>query len=334
MYPYHLLQQLINIDSPSGFTEKACDYIVAQLTNMGYTPQRTNKGSIRCQLGKNPTLAITAHVDTLGAMVSGIHPDGTLALSRVGGLQLNGFEGSYCRIYTLDDAVYHGTLLLNNPAAHVNNQVNTIERTSQNMHIRLDEMVTSGEQVIALGIQTGDFICFEPGYTELESGYIKSRFMDNKAGCFVLLELARHFKNQPIPVELHFSHYEEVGHGGASGYSPSIEELLVIDMGVVGDRCSGKETHCSICAKDSTGTYDYAFRKKLVALAKQYNIPYVQDIYPYYGSDGSAALRAGHDFRVALIGPGVSASHGMERTHKKGIEATISLCIAYVNSLK
>ena len=151
-----------------------------------------------------------------------------------------------------------------------------------------------------------------------------------------LFELARRLKEQgrEVPVELYFSNYEEVGHGGAGGYAATIEELLVLDMGVVGDLQQGRETHCSICAKDSSGPYDYQMRQKLVQLAEKNDIPYQLDIYPYYGSDGSAALRAGNDFRVALIGPGVAASHGAERTHQKGIEATIDLCLAYIDGEK
>jgi putative aminopeptidase FrvX len=159
--------------------------------------------------------------------------------------------------------------------------------------------------------------------------------MDNKAGCYVQFEIARQLSEmkKEVPVELIFSNYEEVGHGGTCGYSDGIEELLVIDMGVVGDACAGKETLCSICAKDSSGPYDFSMRKKLVQLAQDNGIRHVQDVYPFYGSDGSAALRAGNDFRVGLIGPGVAASHGMERTHKKGVDATVELCMAYINEV-
>lgn len=333
---YQKLQELVAIDSPSGFTNKASQYIYNTLKEMGWSPSYTNKGAVRCNLGtKAPVLAIAAHVDTLGAVVADIAKNGTLRISNVGGLSLNGFEGGYCRIYTLEDKVYTGTLLLDNPAAHVNKDLNSAQRTLYNMHLRLDEEVKTKEDVENLGIQIGDFVCFETNYQELSSGYIKSRFMDNKAGCFVLFELARQIKEQgkDLPVQIFFSNYEEVGHGGTCGYADSVQELLVIDMGVVGDGTSGEETACSICAKDSSGPYDYEIRRKLVTLAKEKNINYRLDVYPYYGSDGSAALRAGKDYRVGLIGPGVSASHGVERTHKKGIEATIALCLAYMEGL-
>jgi len=333
MKNYNTLQQLVEIDSPTGYTENACKYIFDLLKSYGYKPEYTNKGAVKCALGKNPTLAIAAHVDTLGAIVSGIKNNGTLSFSTLGGLQLISAEGEYVKVITMKGKTYTGTLLLNNPSSHANNQREDTKRNFDTMHIRLDEEVYAKKDVEKLGINTGDIICFEPRYREYSNGFIKSRFMDNKAGCFALFEIARRLKEkkQEVPVELFFSNYEEVGHGGTVGYAETIKELLVIDMGVLGDACEGNEVSCSICVKDSSGPYDYNFRKKLVELSDKKKIPYKLDVYPHYGSDGSAALRAGKDFRVALIGPGVAASHGVERTHKKGIEATIDLCLAYIN---
>ena len=332
MTDYTTLKNLIAIDSPSGFTYNACDYIVEVLREMGYSPELTTKGAVRCALGENPKLAVAAHVDTLGAIISGIKSDGTLRFSTIGGLSLTGAEGEYVRIHTLEGKVFTGTILLNDPSSHTNKSRESQERSLESMHIRLDEVVKNQEDVLALGIEIGDMVCLYPNYEELESGFIKSRFLDNKAGCFVLFELARRFRGQNVPVELFFSNYEEVGHGGACGYSSGIEELLVLDMGVLGDACEGLETACSICVKDSTGPYDYGMRKKLVELARDGEIAHRQDVYPYYGSDGSAARAAGNDFRVGLIGPGVASSHSTERTHKKGIEATIDLCVAYISA--
>jgi len=334
MNHYDKLRGLVEIDSPTGFTADACKYIYEYFKSLGYEPEYTNKGAVKCSLGEKPELAMAAHVDTLGAIVSGIQKDGHLKFSLLGGLSLNGFEGEYCRIHTHSGKIFSGTLLLKDPSVHANKETNSKQRSLANMYIRLDEEVASSEDTKKLGIANGDIIAFDTKYQELESGYIKSRFMDNKAGCFVLMELARRLKEdgKSVPVELFFSNYEEVGHGGTCGYAPTIKELLVIDMGVIGDACEGEETKCSICAKDSSGPYDYEMRKKLVDLSEEKDLAYAVDIYPYYGSDGSAALRAGNDFRVALIGPGVAASHGMERTHKKGVEATVELCLAYINA--
>jgi len=334
-YNYQALKELIEIDSPSGFTENASNYIFQLLKSYGLNPIQTNKGALVCNLSKEtPKLTIAAHVDTLGAMVSGINANGTLAFTTIGGLSLNSAEGEYVKIYTSEGKIFHGTILLNNPSTHANKDYREQVRSLENMHIRLDEKTHSADAVKELGIDVGDFACLYTHYQELESGYIKSRFLDNKAGCFVLFELAKFFSENKmeVPVQLYFSNYEEVGHGAAVLFPSTIEQLLVIDMGVVGDACQGNELLCSICAKDSSGPYDYNIRKTLTSLAKQHSIPYKVDVYPFYGSDGSAAQKAGNNLRIGLIGPGVAASHGNERTHKKGVEATIRLCIEYIKA--
>jgi putative aminopeptidase FrvX len=329
------LHQLIEIDSPTGFTEAASLYCFNYLKDLGYHPEYTQKGAIKCALGENPTLSIAGHIDTLGAIVCAIKSDGTLSISLLNGLSLNMAEGEYCRIHTHDQKIYTGTLLLNNPSVHANKEVSTSVRSTDNMHIRIDELVKTKSDVEALGISVGDIIAFDTRYQELESGFIKSRYLDNKAGCFVMFELARKAKElgKSYPVELFFSNYEEVGHGATGGYASTIKDMLVIDMGVVGSNVEGVEEACSICAKDSSGPYDYSFRKELVDLARKNNIPHRVDVYPFYGSDGSAAWRAGNQFRIALVGMGVAASHGVERTHRKGITACIDLCFAYMNGL-
>lgn len=328
----HLLEQLIGIDSPTGYTEQACEFISSTLTSMGYQPRRTTKGAVVVSLGDAPTLGLAAHTDTLGAIVSGINGNGTLSFSVLGGPLLAVFDSAYVRIHTMEGRTYTGTVLLNDPSVHANKKAGSAERSTENMHVRIDEKVFSKDDVKKLGIRTGDIIAFDTRYQALPNGFIKSHFLDNKAGCYVLFEVARRVKEEGlnVPVELFFSNYEEVGHGGTTGYAPTLDELLVIDMGVVGDALEGNETLCSICAKDSGGPYDYGFRTKLVELAEAGNIPHAIDIYPFYSSDGTAAWRAGVDVRVALIGPGVAASHGMERTHVDGIKATVDLCMAYI----
>ncbi len=333
MSHYHTLEELIKIDSPSGFTQQASAYVHQILESYGYQPTYTNKGAVKCALGKKPRLVIAGHFDTLGFMVSGIQADGTISVSMIGSPSLNDAEGGHVRIYTTQGNIYTGSLLMNDPAKHANKDLSTLMRTTENMTVRIDEAIYTAQEVRDLGIRVGDFVCQETHYQALPNGYIKSRFLDNKAGCYVLFEIARRLKEQQqeVPVELFFSNYEEVGHGAAGGYDQDITEMLVIDMGVIGKQLEGRETACSICAKDAFSPYDYTMRSRLVTLAEKNNIPHYIDIYPYYSSDGSAAWRAGAQFKVALIGMGVSASHGSERTHRTGIEATIDLCLAYIN---
>lgn len=327
------LEKLINIDSPSGYTHHAATYIIDVLRSYGYSPELTKKGAVRCSLGPTPTIALAAHTDTLGAIVSSIDSNGGLRFSLLGGPLLPSFESSYVRVHTMGGRTIDGTLLLSNPSTHANNKASSMERSIDNMYIRLDERVSNADDVKGLGIRVGDIIAFEPKYQALGNGYIKSHFLDNKAGCFVLFELARYYSNARLtpPVELFFSTYEEVGHGGAPAYPSNVRDVLVIDMGVVGDKLTGAEHLCSICAKDSGGPYDYGFRTALVQLAEENSIPHAVDVYPFYSSDGTALWRAGGDVRVALIGPGVHASHGMERTHVDGIQATVDLCRLFID---
>lgn len=327
------LEQLIAIDSPTGYTDEAATFLVDTFTALGLHPVRTGKGAVKVALGERPTIGMAAHTDTLGAIVRTIKSDGTLAFSVLGGPLLPSFEGAYVRIHTMDNRVYSGTLLLDNPSTHANKDAGTVVRTTDGMHVRIDEPVRTKDDVLALGIRVGDIVAVEPRFQAFSNGFIKSHFLDNKAGCAVLFDVARRVvaEGRTVPVELFFSTYEEVGHGGAAGYAPTLEEMIVIDMGVVGSGLDGHETLCSICAKDSGGPYDYALRTELVSLAEANGIPYALDVYPFYSSDGTAAWRAGVDVRVALIGPGVAASHGLERTHRHGMQATVDLCMALIN---
>ena len=284
----------------------------------------------------SPRLILSAHIDTLGGMVSKIKADGSLEITQLGGWPPNSFEGEYVTILTSCGTTFRGTFLLNDPAAHVNRDVGKTERVMGKMHIRLDLDSDSQEATQKAGLAIGDFVFFDPRFEATETGFVKSRFMDDKAcaGIFLDILLNHGVEIGDRSIAFYFSNYEEVGHGASGGLPESIEEMLVADMGVIGESVAGKETAVSICAKDSSGPYDLQIRSQLVKLAEENGIPYVVDIFPYYGSDGSAALRAGYDIRVALIGPGVNASHGVERTHEKGIKATKDLILAYIKDSK
>ena len=327
-----LLKDLLTIHSPTGYTQDVLKYVETLLKKNGIKYHYTNKGALVACNHKEPVIAVAAHIDTLGLMVRDINPDGTLSITKLGGPMLPAFEGNSVKIFS-EKKTYTGSLILDNPATHVNKNAETTVRTEENMHIRVDAEVFTKEESEKLGIMPGDFIAFDSGFEYTDTGFVKSHFLDDKAGACAILDAILALgseKLNEIPVMFFFSNYEEVGHGACAGIPDSVEELLVVDMGVVGKDVTGRETCVSICAKDSSGPYDYLFRKRLTDLAKKNNIPYKIDIFPFYGSDGSAALKSGHDIRVGLIGPGVSASHGNERTHLKGINATRDLLLAYL----
>lgn len=328
------LETLLKINSPTGYTIEVINYLENLFSGLNLKIKKTNKGSLLVSFTDNPELVVTGHIDTLGAMVKEINDDGTLAITKIGGLELNSFEGEYVTIRNYKGELFRGTFLLNNPASHVNNKLGEAKRTLENMSIRLDELVRTDEDVKNLSINVGDFIFYDTRFEYTNTGFIKSRFLDDKACAAVMIHLIKDLAESGTggKTGFYFSNYEEVGHGSCVGIPDSAKELLVLDMAVIGEGCAGKEDAVSICVKDSTGPYDFTVTNKLRDLAMKHNINFVTDIYPYYGSDGSAALYAGYDVRVGLIGPGVSASHGVERTHQNALEQTYRLAKLYIDN--
>lgn len=331
-----ILKEIINIPSPTGYTYNVMQYIEKTAKEFGYKINTNKKGNRIIEIDGNDNsycIGIPVHVDTLGAMVRSINTDGTLKITSIGGNMYSTLDGEYCNVHTRDGKTYTGTMLCTSPAVHVYADAKTKERNEDNMMIRLDEVVKNKEDVTNLGINNGDFISIEPKFTITPAGFIKSRYLDDKAGtacALSLMELFRRTESKPRhKVKIIVSSYEEVGHG-CSNIPHDIDELVGIDMGCIGLDLSCTEQDVSICAKDSSGPYDYNITNKLIELSKKYNINYAVDIYPMYGSDVSASLKGGNDIKGALIGPGVHASHGMERTHIDGIENTIKLIYTYL----
>ena len=328
-------QKVFNIDSPSGYSKEINNLLIELLKELGHNAQLTNKGNVYlkvCGNSNEKTVATSAHVDTLGLMVRSINGDGTLNVTRIGGPQVATLDGEYCKIQTRFGKTYTGTILSNSASSHVYEDSDK-QRKENNIVVRIDEKVESSKEVKALGIDNGDYIFIEPKFTITESGFIKSRFIDDKASVVVILMLLKYCHENNIKFKydtrIYFVVYEEVGHG-ASAVNSDICEFVTIDMGCVGLDLAGNEFAVSICAKDSGGPYDYELTTRLINLAKENNINYTVDIFPYYSSDVTSAYRSGKDFKGALIGTGVSASHGMERTHIQGIEATLKLIYSYL----
>ncbi|WP_028592149.1 M42 family metallopeptidase [Paenibacillus massiliensis] len=335
-YVVDRLQKLLSIPSPSGYTMQAMKWIAEEADKLGVPVEWNAKGGAILTLpgeDSSRTIALSAHVDTLGAMVRSISAYGTLRITSVGGFSMNSIENEYCQIHTRSGQVYTGTILSTQPSVHVYSEARTFERKESNMEVRIDELVNTKEDVLALGIGVGDFISFDARPVVTPSGYVKSRHLDDKASVAALLGLLESAQREQwkprYTVKLLISNYEEVGHGAAS-IPGDIAEMIAVDMGAIGDDLSCKETDVSICAKDSSGPYDYEMTSRLINLAQQLAIPHAVDIYPRYSSDASAALKAGHNIRAALIGPGVHASHSMERTHKQAVINTTRLLAAYI----
>lgn len=330
-------KKILSIDSPTGYTDKVADYVMEEYERLGYCPVKTEKGGLLIDLGGREAenaLLLEAHIDTLGGMVAEIKANGRLRLTPLGGLNPNNGETENCRIYTREGAVYEGTFQLNNASIHVNKEYGDTKREYDNMEVVIDEKTSSKADTEALGIMTGDIVAFEPRTHITDSGYIKSRFLDDKLSVGIFLGLAKYLKEENLtPVRKIYQHvtvYEEVGHGACGTVPLGTTEILSVDMGCVGEGLSCTEHQVSICAKDSVGPYHYQVVTDLVKAAKEHGIDFAMDIYPHYGSDADAALKAGYDCRHGLIGPGVYASHGYERAHVDGVKATLELLKAYL----
>ena len=336
-YVLEQTKKVLSIDSPTGYTKDAADYVMSAYEALGYHPVKTVKGGVLVEIGgedEKDAILLEAHMDTLGAMVREIKGNGRLKLSPLGGMNPNNAEAENCRIITRFDGKYEGTFQLENASIHVNGEYNDTKRSYDNMEVVLDENVTTEEETRKLGIMEGDIVAFDPRTTITEKGYIKSRFLDDKLSVGILLGFAKFLKEENITTKRkiyhHITVYEEVGHGACGTVPEGVTEILSVDMGCIGETLQCNEHQVSICAKDSVGPYNYEVVTNLIKAAKEHNIDFAVDVYPHYGSDADAALEAGYDCRHGLIGAGVYASHGYERSHVDGARNTLELLKAYL----
>ena len=335
-YLFDTCRRIFAVDSPSGYTADVMKLIGEMAEEMGYAFETTRKGCGVITIpghSEEKTVGLSAHVDTLGLMVRSITSDGQLKFTPVGGPLLPTLDGEYCTIRTRCGKTYTGTILSLSPAAHVFADSKSRERDADNMAVLIYEKVKNEEEVRALGIEIGDYICIDTKTTITPSVFLKSRFIDDKGSVACLMTILKIMKEEKLfpayKTKFFISAYEEVGHG-ASYIPEDISELISVDMGCIGDDLNCTEYDVSICAKDSGGPYDYELTSRLIQLAKDNGLSYAVDIYPFYGSDVGAARAAGNDIKGGLIGPGVHASHGMERTHWEGMENTIRLAMLYM----
>ncbi len=335
-YLIGILEEIVNIPSPSGFTCDIMKHLEYQVAEWGYKTEYLNKGTLVITVPgvSKEVLGVGAHADTLGAMVRSVTASGNLKFTPVGGYMMSTIEGEYCTIHSRRTGKkFSGTVLTTKPSVHVHEGCREQKREPENMEIRIDEVVKDASDVERLGIGTGDYISFDPRFVYTSSGYVKSRHLDDKASVAVLMTLLKHIYEtgqQPQrTLKIIFTNYEELGHG-ASYMPEDVQEFLAVDMGALGEDLTGDETKVSICAMDASGPYDYRMTNELIALAEELKLDYAVDLFPHYGSDASAALRGGANIRAALIGQGVHASHSMERTHEKGLMNTFDLVKAYV----
>lgn len=337
-YLQDLLLELLNTPSPTGFTDRAVALMEEKLRVFDQLQVRkTVKGALVAEWtrsGSPPRRGLTAHLDTLGAMVKEIKSSGRLKLTQLGGFPWPTVEGEGCSVQTSSGDIIRGSILIDKASAHVHGKkVVETDRDQDHLEVRLDIRTSSPEETREAGIEVGDFVFLDPR-VETSRGFIRSRHLDDKAGVACLTAavqaLVKAGLAPAVSSVLHFSNYEEVGHGAAAGLPDSLEELIAVDMAAVGEGQNSDEFHATLCLKDSRGPYHYGLNARLKELAEDHEIAHRLDIYPYYGSDGEAYWRAGGDVAVALIGPGVDASHNYERTHIDALTATTRWITAYL----
>ncbi|PID55787.1 hypothetical protein CSB45_14335 [candidate division KSB3 bacterium] len=327
------LKNLVKIPSPTGYTRDIEDFLLKTAQRSQIACEHTRKGAVLYKFeaeAAESNLMFTAHVDTLGAMVSKVGRS-SVSLSSIGGNPVIYLIGDYCTIHAFDGKTYEGTILPKNPAAHVNNGLNSLKLTIEQLEVRVDLPLKESQDALQQRIEVGNFVSFDPKFRRV-NGFVKCRHLDDKASAAILLHVATLLTQEASRLKRNiyffFNCTEETGQG--IGGFPPLDECIIVDMGVVGDAAAGDEYHVSICAKDSSGPYHYALTQRLIAIARQRGISYKSDVFPFYSSDGSSALRAGSDMRVALIGPGVSASHGYERSHTAALLNTAKLIVGFI----
>ena len=337
-YLVDFLVKLLNISSPTGFAEPAIAFVEKELSQFSQLElSRTRKGALiakwNVESDKAP-VALTAHVDTLGAVVKEIKSNGRLKLSPIGGIQWPTVETEGVWIFTSKGEKIRGSVLIDTASGHIYSAAGSeTPRNNDHMEVRLDARTTSEKETRELGINIGDCVAFDPR-VEVTNGFVRSRFLDDKACVANIVAAIKSLtdagESPARTIYFLISNYEEVGHGAAAGIPSDVAELVTVDMAVVGKGQESDEFSATLCVKDSGGVYHEGLNKKLRALANGHGIPYKTDVYPFYGSDGEAFWRAGGDVALALIGPGIDASHNYERAHMDGIVATTNWIMAYL----
>lgn len=336
-YLLRTLEDLINTPSPTGDTDWAVSFVEQELQSMGVSTFKTTKGALVAHfqgLRDDRPRALSAHIDTLGAVVAQIKPNGRLKMSALNGVNWPTVESEGVTVMTRSGQGIRGSVVLSNGAVHVNKNASSEARNADTLEIRIDERTNSADETRLLGIEVGDYVYFDPRYESNPSGYVRSRFLDDKACVACALAAIKAMTDAGISpaqrTHILLSNHEEVGHGGMDSLPEDLQEMLVLDMAVVGDGQNGSETNCSVCIKDSSGPYSKDLTDRIRNIADQAGVELKPDVYPYYGSDGSAYWRSGGKAQVALIGPGVDTSHGYERTHLDALRDTSTLVAEYL----
>ena len=335
-YLLECFRRLVETPSPVGYYTQLNPVLKELAASFGFGLTFDRRGTPYLVLDgedNSKTVMIGAHSDTVGLVVRRIDADGMLRVRALGGICYPSLEGESVTVHTRDGRSYTGLFACQSHSVHVYEDAHTLERNEKTTMIILDEKVSSKADVNALGIRNGDFVSVDPRCQVTSNGYLKSRFIDDKAAiacCFTMLKYLKENGLKPkYRTILAFPYTEEIGFGGTFVF-PEVSEYVALDIGLIGPDCDGDEYKVSICAKDAAAPYDYDLTNRLIRQAEAAGCDYAVDVFFRYGTDGNAAVRAGNNLRAAAFGMAVYCSHGRERTHITGLENTMNLLLAYV----
>lgn len=338
-YLIDTLLRLLEIPSPAGYTDTIVHFVGDELTRLGIDFEMTRRGAIRATIPgqrRKPNRAVVGHLDTLGAMVSQLKPNGRLAVVPIGTWSARFAEGDRCTVFT-DDSHHRATILPLKASGHVyDEQIDIAPIGWDHVELRVDERVETEGGLFDLGFRVGNFVAIDPQPEITESGFVNARHLDDKAGVAAMLEAARgivrHGIELPIDCHLLFTIFEEVGSGASAVLHQDVAEMLAIDNATPAPGQNASEYDVTIAVKDSSGPFDYHLTRKLLALAREHDILHGRDVLKHYRCDAASAVEAGNDIRVGLICFGVDASHGYERTHLEALTCLSQLMGLYMQS--
>ena len=333
------LADLLNTPSPTGYTDEAVWLLCRELEGLGLTYELTRRGAIRARLpGKDPkpARAMVAHVDTLGAQVKSVKDNGRLELVPIGHWSSRFAEGARATVFS-EGGMYRGTILPLKASGHTfNEEVDTQPVNWRQVELRIDAVTHNARDTRGLGVEIGDIVAIDPQPEFMDSGFIVSRHLDDKAGVATMLAalecMVREERTPTVDTWWLFTIAEEVGHGASSVLVPDVASMVTIDNGTTAPGQNSSEFGVTIAMADQTGPFDWHLSRKLAQLAVEHGIPHQKDVFRYYRSDSASALEAGADIRTALVTFGIDASHGYERIHQSALVDLARLLIAYAES--
>jgi peptidase M42 family hydrolase len=339
-YIEQVLRRLLQIPSPTGYTDRIVHFVVRELENLGVGCALSRRGAIRVELeGKlrSPACAIVAHLDTLGAMVTQLKSNGRLGVAPIGKWNSRFAEGARVIVFTDRSGSRRGTIIPLKASGHIFDEQVDVQPTSwDNLEVRVDDPAQTAAELMALGFQIGDFIAWDPSPEFFANGFVVSRHLDDKAGVAAVLGAVKAAVDcgVEIPVNCHvlFTISEETGTGASAALHGEVAEMVAVDNATPGPGQASREQGVTIAMMDSSGPFDYHLTHRLLALCQEYGIEHQRDVFRSYRCDAASAVEAGNDLRVALVCFGVDASHGYERTHLSSLVSLAELLTLYIQT--